>query len=142
MSDIAHWYAYVDLNSRYGFGMDVEGGKEVAGLFTPDGVWDASDLGYGLLEGRDALHGYFGGDEGRADGMAHLFANPQVLSVEGDTMRARAYVQGIVARAGKDVVRHDVVVYDDELVRVDGDWKFKRRTLKRVVDFRTTRPVR
>lgn len=142
MSDIDDWYAYVDLTHRYAFGLDVEGGEGVAEMFTPDGIWDANDLGYGYLEGHDQLRGYFAGDEGRAEAMAHLFANHQVVEASGDTMRARSYVHGIVVRAGKDVVRHDVVVYDDRLVRVEDDWRFARRTLRRQLDFRTTRPVR
>ena len=142
MPDIAYWYAYVDLNHRYAFGLDVEGGEGVADLFTEDGVWDARDLGYGHLEGREALQGYFAGSEGRAEAMAHLFGNPQVLEVHGDTMRARSYVQGIVVRAGKEVVRHDVVLYDDELAEVDGEWRYRRRTLRRVLEFRTSRPLR
>jgi len=142
MPDIDDWYEYVDLNHRYAFGLDVERGEGVADLFTEDGVWDASDLGYGHLVGRDALRGYFAGDEGRAEAMAHLFSNQQVVEVAGDTMRARSYVQGVVVRAGKDVVRHDVVLYDDELVRVAQEWRFLRRTLRRVLEFRTTRPMR
>lgn len=142
MSDINNWYIYVEMTHRYAFGLDVDNGRGVAEMFTADGIWDASDLGYGYLEGHSELQGYFEVDEGRPEAMAHIFSNHQVLEATGSSMRARAYVHGIVVRGGKDVLRHDLVRYDDQLVRVDGEWKFARRTLKRVLEYRTTRPMR
>lgn len=139
MAEIDEWYAYVQLTHRYAFGLDVEGGQGVARMFTEDGIWDASHLGYGSFAGHDELDAYFAGDEGRAEAMGHLFGNHEILELTDDTLRARCYVHGIVARAGKDVARHDLVLYDDRLTRVDGEWRFARRGLRRVLDFRTAR---
>jgi hypothetical protein len=141
VSNIDHWYAYVELTHRYAFGLDADEGRGVADLFTSDGVWDADHLGYGHLTGRDELEGYFAGSEGRAEAMCHLFSNHRIVESTDDTMRATSYVHGVVVRAGKDVVRHDVVLYDDELTKVDGEWRFARRTLRRLLDFRTGRKV-
>lgn len=141
MADIEQWYAYVQLTHRYAFGLDVQGGHGVAQMFTEDGVWDASQLGYGTFEGHEQLNGYFAGDEGRAEAMAHLFSNHEVLELTDDTMQARSYVHGVVVRAGNELVRHDVVLYDDELTKAGGEWRFARRGLRRVLDFRTTRKI-
>ena len=110
---------------NYGRHLDARDFKAYSQLFARDGVWQG---GMGTVQGPAAIQAFM---EKAISGPNtahnyHLLSN-FVIDVQGDTATAWSRWQfvapgpdgrPVVAQAGR---------YDDELVREDGRWKFKRR---------------
>ena len=110
---------------NYGRHLDARDFKAYSQLFARDGVWEG---GMGTVQGPAAIQTFM---ERAISGPNtahnyHLLSN-FVIDVQGDTATAWSRWQfvapgpdgrPVVAQAGR---------YDDELVREDGRWKFKRR---------------
>jgi len=104
-----------DLIADYALALDTGNADECADLFAPDGEF----LVYGrCLAGRDAVAAMFR-DAPRG---LHLTGVSRI-DVRGDTATARTQV--LFVRAGDLNLRP--ALYDDELIRVDGRWRFRRR---------------
>lgn len=88
-----------------------------------DGVWF---LGTPTpFEGRDTIRQVWEGAMGGYPVVLHI-VQPGVIEVDGDTATARFYIQeNIVDGDGNHI--WVIGVYNDELARVDGEWKFKIR---------------
>jgi len=144
MADIAHaGYGddralIEDLQARYLFAFDFGDPEGYAGTFAPDGILD---FGWGEIKGRDAIakfivDGRKRTEEARAKTPAgqrpsvgrHIISNI-VIKVDGNKARAQAYwshmTSGADGRGGVDFFGH----YEDELVKVNGDWLFARRRI-------------
>ena len=126
-----------DLMARYLFAMDYHDADAYAECFAEDGVLDYA---MGTLEGREALRA-----EARvfADKIAEVFkdwqGNPaklrhlvqhKAIRIEGD----RAWNTGLwweMTNGGPEgsVATPSFGTYEDELVRVDGRWLFRRRKI-------------
>ena len=104
-----------ELIAAYALALDVGNGDECVQLFTAD----AQFLVYGKsLEGHDAIRKMFQ-DAPRGlhlTGVSHI-------EIHENTATARSQV--LFVRAGDLHLRP--ALYDDELVRVDGRWRFSRR---------------
>ena len=115
-----------DLVARYNHAVDRGDGEAFADTFTDDGALDAAGR---LIEGRAALAAFAKGLPGSVRVPRHIASN---LVMEGDGEAGQAtlaaYVQ-MYALAG-DPPRQEVVasgLYDDQLAKVDGRWRFVRR---------------
>jgi uncharacterized protein (TIGR02246 family) len=104
-----------ELLAGYALALDAGDFEECVQLFAPDGEF----LVYGkTFAGRDAIAGMF---RDAARGL-HLTGSARI---EVDGQRATARSQVLFVRAGDLQLRP--ALYDDELIRVDGRWRFARR---------------
>ena len=104
-----------DLLAGYALALDVGDVDECARLFAPDGEF----LVYGkTFAGHDGIAGMF---RAAARGL-HLTGSARI-EVEGERATARSQV--LFVRAGDLQLRP--AIYDDELIRIGGQWFFARR---------------
>jgi hypothetical protein len=127
-----------DLQARYLFAFDFGDPEGYAGTFAPDGILD---FGWGEIKGREAIAKFIADgrkrtEETRAKTPAdqrpsvgrHVISNI-VVKVDGNKARSVAYwshmTSGPDGRGGVDFFGH----YEDELVKVKGEWLFARRRI-------------
>ncbi|MEB4209078.1 nuclear transport factor 2 family protein [Mycobacterium sp. 94-17] len=104
-----------ELLAGYALALDVGDVDECVGLFVPDGEF----LVYGkTFAGHDGIAGMF---RDAARGL-HLTGSARI-EVEGEHATARSQV--LFVRAGDLQLRP--AIYDDELTRIAGQWRFVRR---------------
>lgn len=115
-----------ELVTRYNHAVDSGDGTAYADTFTDDGAMVAGEM---AIEGRQALEAFPPGFAKSTRNPRHIVSNV-LIEGEGDKARLRAYFQ-MYATAG-DPPRHEVSaqgVYSDELAKVNGQWRFVRRTV-------------
>jgi hypothetical protein len=112
---------------RYCHSLDRGRWEDFASLFTPDCSLDLSQV-LGLYERTAGILQFC--DTMRSVGivMRHLVTN---IVIDGDAERAHveAYVIAITGRPG-DSQQQSTGFYDDELIKQDGRWLFRRRRLQ------------
>lgn len=125
-----------DLQARYLFAFDFGDPEGYAITFAPGGVLN---FGWGDIVGREAIAQFIeDGREGTVESRAntpegerpsigrHIISNI-VVDVDGDTARSVAYWTHMTSDetgyGTVDFFGH----YEDELVKIDGDWYFSRR---------------
>lgn len=130
-----------NLQARYMFALDWQDGEAYAATFAEDG---ALDWARGIVKGRDAIRSematfratMFGGGVPAVSGppvrLRHFISN-LVLKIDGERASGRAYWFEVKNDGPERSVRiigygH----YDDELVRVNGEWLFKSRRINNV----------
>ncbi len=101
---------------------DAEG---IASLFVADGVWDGGALGSG--EGHAGIIKFFRRAPSAFTFAIHNVMNP-IIEVEGDTATGHWYLmQPLTRRSGETESAMGLAGrYEDDYVRVGGEWKFKR----------------
>ena len=138
--------AIKNLKARYcalcDAGFDADG---LAGLFTEDAVWEGGSFGH--YEGREAIRKFYRGIPQQLSFAAHFVMNSQV-EVSGDravgrwkllepcTFSGTYKLSGLSARVAP-IVQYDPIShavwgaadYEDEFIKVNGEWKFKKVTL-------------
>ncbi|GAA1718252.1 nuclear transport factor 2 family protein [Streptomyces yatensis] len=119
-----------DLNTRYAVAFDGFRLNESSGCWAEDGVLDERETGFGLFQGREAIRDFFRDSLfAHARNVIHIMFNHLVTDIEGN--RAAGSVSCLV-----EVVKNDGgyvrshVKYEDEYIRVDGQWKFGSRVIK------------
>lgn len=104
-----------ELLAGYALALDAGDVEECVQLFAPDGEF----LVYGkTFAGHDAIAGMF---RAAARGL-HLTGSARI-AVDGQRATARSQV--LFVRAGDLQLR--TALYDDELTRIGGQWRFARR---------------
>jgi uncharacterized protein (TIGR02246 family) len=104
-----------DLIARYALALDADDIDGCVGLFTPDCEY----LVFGkTLVGPDKVRRMFT----RAPRGMHL-TGVSTVRIDGDTATGRTQV--LFVEAGTHTMRP--ALYDDDFVKVDGRWRFKRR---------------
>ena len=96
---------------------------DLLALFADDAVLD---LGSRQVEGRAELFEFFGASPRPKDGRErtkHVISNV-LIEVDGDAASAHSYFQ-VLRSAGLTAWGQ----YDDQLARVDGSWKIRRRAI-------------
>ena len=121
----ARYCAYCDDN------YDARG---IASLFTEDGVWDGANLG--KLVGPEEIRSYFKRAPERVPFGIHMIMNP-IIEVVGDTAEGSWYFfkPETCVLAGANQAVWTAGRYDEEYVRVNGEWKYRR--MKLTLIFRT-----
>lgn len=89
-----------------------------------NGAWHLAP-GMDPVVGREALKAFWTGVMEGYPQVLH-FVQPGLIEVSGDTATARFYVQENIKDSNGDAFRV-VGVYNDELVREDGAWRFAVR---------------
>ena len=129
--------AIIDLQGRYLFAMDFQDAETYASTFAEDGVLDWAR---GEIKGRKAIYEFMssgtydpakGAEEGNWPAASRHFITNQVIKVEGNTAKALAYWFQATNNTSD---RRTMVLglfghYEDELVKIDGKWYFKKRTI-------------
>lgn len=128
-----------DLQARYLFGLDFRDPEVYAATFTEDGILD---YGAGKISGREAIAAMVAGmrdsdDRARAEDDSgirpaagrHNITNI-VIDIDGDRATATAYW----FHMGNDNPERSAQLnsfghYEDELVKVDGQWLFSLRKI-------------
>ncbi len=129
--------AIVDLQGRYLFAMDFQDAETYASTFAEDGV---INWARGEIRGREAIYEFMssgtynptsGAEAGPWPAASRHFITNQVIKVEGDTATALTYW---FQATNNTADRRTMVLglfghYEDELVKTDGRWYFKKRII-------------
>jgi hypothetical protein len=127
-----------DLQARYLFAFDFGDPEGYAGTFAPDGILD---FGWGEIKGREAIARFIVDGRkttlearartpaGERPSIGRHIINNMVIRIEGSKARGQAYwthmTSGSNGRGTVDFFGH----YEDELVKVKGEWLFARRRI-------------
>ncbi len=100
---------------------DLHNPDRIASVFVEDGIWESAD--FGQAKGHDAIRELFKGFREHFSFSQHNISNP-IIEVDGDRATGIWYLQGpwTVAEDGKETWM--ALRYDDEYVKVDGEWKY------------------
>jgi len=129
--------AIIDLQGRYLFAMDFQDAETYASTFAEDGV---INWARGEIKGRKAIYDFMSSgtydpaanaEEGKWPAASRHFITNQVIKVEGNTAKAFTYW---FQATNNTADRRTMVLglfghYEDELVKIDGQWYFKKRTI-------------
>jgi hypothetical protein len=98
--------------------------ERISSLFVTDAV---ADCGAGPIAGAKAIAEKFKDESTRIPFSAHMVTNP-IITVDGDTGHGNWWIiMPSTLMSGEKATGHWFVgEYDDDYVRVDGEWKFKR----------------
>jgi len=122
--EIQSLYALYNLVSD---ACDIEG---YADCFTADGEMLSVEVGI-EVRGRDALKAHKQRDKDNRAGRyrRHWNGNLHLEKLAADRVRGRCYLIAYNGEPGALPAIADCGVYEDLLLKVDGRWKFARRTL-------------
>ena len=112
--ELAHRYAHCVWQKQVSAAVD---------LFAEDGEMDTGDRP--AIRGRRALLESYQQMLGAAD--FHPFVHNHLISLEGDSATGTCYLDLRATIDGESMIGSGY--YDDEYVRVDGEWKFRARKL-------------
>lgn len=112
-----------NLARRYAHSVWQSDAAAAAELFTEDGVMDTQERP--PIEGRAAIRETY--METFADSDFRPFVHNHVLDIRGDIATGTCYLDLKATVDGKLMVGWGY--YDDDYVRLDGQWYFKRRRL-------------
>jgi hypothetical protein len=129
--------AILDLQGRYLFALDFQDAKAYASTFSEDGV---INWARGEIKGREAIYEFMSSgmynpartaEEGKWPAASRHFVTNQVIKVEGNTAKAFTYW---FQATNNTADRRTMVLglfghYEDELVKIDGQWYFKKRVI-------------
>jgi hypothetical protein len=98
---------------------------QLGSLFVEDAIWTSRDFGHHV--GRPALEAFFSGISAQIVFAAHLAMN-FIIDVDGDSGvgKWRILMPCTMMEQGKRVSRWLLGDYDEEYVRVNGAWLFKK----------------
>jgi hypothetical protein len=115
--------AIYELLSLHGHLMDAGEFDRLDELFTEDFVYDVEALGYGCLEGFDAL-----AEASRAVGdnnpLGHHVTNALITAAEADRATVRSKGIGVLADGTSGTV-----IYEDVVRATPAGWRIARRTV-------------
>jgi hypothetical protein len=113
-----------DLLSRYCAATDAGRPDQLTALFVEDCVWTGA---FGHCEGRQALLDFMSPNAASATALRHLTIN-SVVEGEGDEARAHSYIV-VLNVGGEQPQIFFSGFYEDEFVRRDGAWLFRKRNI-------------
>jgi uncharacterized protein (TIGR02246 family) len=120
-----------EVMARYCFALDDGRFADMAALFTEDGTWQTF---FGKATGRQAIAEFAAGLR------AHRTENPRaihyvtniVIALDGDTAKVRSNWT-TVQNAPEGPKIGSGGAYDDEMVKIGGQWFFRYRTIDRYI---------
>jgi hypothetical protein len=129
--------AITDLQGRYLFALDFQDAGTYASTFAEDGVINWAG---GEIKGRKAIYEFMSSgtynpassaEKGKWPAASRHFITNQVIKVEGNTAKALTYW---FQATNNTADRRTMVLglfghYEDELIKIDGQWYFKKRTI-------------
>jgi len=122
--------AIVELNGTYADGVVRIDADTWASVWADDAHWDL--MGH-QTEGKAAIVAFWNGAMSGLEAVS-FHCVPCMIEVTGDTAKARVQTQEILKP--KDAkARHVGGLYEDELKKIDGQWRFTSRTFRIVAEF-------
>jgi uncharacterized protein (TIGR02246 family) len=123
--------AVMNLIADYAFRFDSADLNGYVDNFAPDGVFDGTS---GRFEGREAIREYVGKilanrNPETGSNLRHVMGIP---TIHGDSERCRAVTYVVIPRQTDDgrIVVQMVGTYTDDIVKVDGRWRFAVRHIR------------
>ncbi|MCV7075787.1 nuclear transport factor 2 family protein [Mycobacterium szulgai] len=113
-----------DLLVRYATGIDQRDWPLFRTVFTADCELDYGEIG--AWEGVDAVAEFMDKVHATPGHLLHRLSN-QVITIDGDTAVARAYVDALIMMADNQTGVNGIGFYDDEIVRTPDGWRIARR---------------
>ena len=114
----------IELAARYSMTIDQRMGEEWADCFAEDGLLISGNGN--RVEGRAAFIEHMRKAKASGKQVRHWGCN-HIVEGEGDTARLRMYVLSVAIHDG--IVPRVMGEYDDTLVKQDGQWTFKTRSI-------------
>ncbi|MBN1907018.1 MAG: nuclear transport factor 2 family protein [Deltaproteobacteria bacterium] len=129
--------AIMELQSRYLFALDFRDAETYASTFTEDG---ALHWARGEIKGRKAIYDFIASgiynpagsaEKGKWPAASRHFVTNQIIKVDGNTARSFSYWFEATNNTAdrKTMVLGLFGHYEDELVKIDGQWYFKKRAI-------------
>jgi 3-phenylpropionate/cinnamic acid dioxygenase small subunit len=118
-----------DVLVRYATGIDRRDWPLFRTVFTDDCELDYGEIG--AWKGADAVTEFMRQAHELAGHTMHRLTN-QVITVDGDSARARTYVDALIMLADNSSGVNAAGFYDDEFVRTEGGWQIARRRFTQV----------
>ena len=128
-------FAIIDLCSVYNYTVDQADGEGWAATFTEDGVFNGPA---GQAEGREALVAFCGQLAEAFPGGMH-FTDNHLFEVDGDVCEHKCFLDFKVPSPDGSVASV-LLGYEDIVVKVDGEWLFKRRDVVSVTGYEQSLP--
>ena len=98
----------------------------IASLFTEDAIWDGGIRG--KAEGRDEIRNFFIRASQKLPFAVFMVMNP-IIEVDGDRAKGIWYLLQACTYAEGDRAVWGSARYDEEYVRLQGEWKFRNLRL-------------
>jgi ketosteroid isomerase-like protein len=98
----------------------------LANLFMEDAIWDGGERG--RYDGREAIRTFFQNAPQRLSFAIHMVLNP-IIEVNGDTATGTWYLFQPCTYADGNRAVWGSARYDEQYVRINGEWKFKHLKL-------------
>jgi hypothetical protein len=118
----------IDVTVRYATAIDSREWSLLSTVFADDAVMDYGEVGQ--WNGADEVIQFMELAHAGAAHTMHRMTN-HVVEVDGDTAKARTYVDALIlAEDGSGV--NAIGFYDDTLARAPSGWRIKQRTFNRV----------
>lgn len=117
--DLADRLELLELPGRYGDCIDGRDWPGLARIFTPDAVFDLTDLGVPLLEGLPAIQRFM--DVDAAHPLTHLMTNVYVDETPGGVRLSSRII------ATREDRRIDSGRYRDVVVKTPDGWRIQHR---------------
>lgn len=117
-----------DRINRYAYCCDTKQYDALPYLFTTDGIFDETCLGFPLIVGREELRRIFSVPADKYVYFAHYISNVMLHGYDGESVRAISYLrgEGLLATGARPLI---LGYYDDIFVRQDDDWLIRSRLL-------------
>ena len=128
-------FAIIDLCSVYNYTVDQADGEGWAATFTEDGVFAGPA---GQAEGREALVAFCGQLAEAFPGGMH-FTDNHLFDIDGDTCHHKCFLDFKVP-APDGSVASVLLGYEDVVVKVEGEWLFRRRDVVSVTGYQQSLP--
>jgi hypothetical protein len=123
------------LAVRYSHFRDMLYLDELAGLFAEDAVCEFGERFGGNVVGRPAIRRHFEGSKhiggGKPFGTMHAISTHWIEFKDAETAEGRCFLTDFVLNSKDNPLKY-LIIYDDGYRKVDGEWKFQRRSLQMV----------
>lgn len=116
-----------DLVDRYSFSVTVRDEAGIAATFVPDGIWAVGPPYESEIVGRDKIAAVIMENLAAKEFIVHM-THATVTEVDGDRARSRTIIHELLRATDRETGFSMFGLFDDEVVRVDGQWLFKKRT--------------
>jgi ketosteroid isomerase-like protein len=129
---VADQLAIVSLLNQYCHVVDRGTVDEIAALFADDAILRPLHEGGDIFEGRAAIRAWFESYDKRVRAARryrrHRISVP-FITVKGDAATAECYLDSSAVLIAEGVINVSAGRYEDKLVKMDGRWFFKDRTI-------------
>jgi len=128
-SAMADRFAIRELIDRYCYAVNERDWAALESCYTEDAVWDVGKPLSFRLEGRKAIVEVASTKISEEDYVAQT-AHATMIWLDGATARAHSTIKEVVRSKGGAAGIQILATYADDLVRLDGEWRFKTRTYR------------